>query len=382
MQGRSERTFKSIARTAMMVMLDVVLINLAMILSMQLQHDMAIPMSQMRRFSALWPIMTAMCLAAFAAVRLYHNLWEYASIDEVIQIALGTLIGVGCTVAFSLITYQIQPVPNRFLLFRSTYLIDWFILTFLMLISRFSVRLLRQLGLNGRSTPRWDRSRVMVLGAGWAGASAIRELAAAAGRKGTPVVVLDDDRAKANTRIGRVPVRYGIDGMNDYIKQYRVDEIVVALPSAPPERMRQIIGMCVQTKLKIKVLPGLRDVTDGQMRPGPLREVNIADLLFRDEVKLDIQSICGYLQDKVVLVTGGGGSIGSELCRQIAKFNPAQLLVFDIYENNAYDLVNELKRVYGGALNVKVVIGSVRDERRLEEVFSQYRPDVVFHAAA
>ena len=221
---------------------------------------------------------------------------------------------------------------------------------------------------------------VMVVGAGWAGATTIRDTRLSG--DATVVIAVDDDPAKAGTRIGRVKVLYSTENIPEYARRYAIDEIIIAIPSASAVDKRRIMNICAQTDCKLRYVPMLSEVVDGKPQMGAVRDVNIADLLCRDEVKLDMDSIRSYLTDRTVLVTGGGGSIGSELCRQIARFSPKRLIIFDIYENNAYELLYELRQKYGSALNAEVLIGSIRDRKRLEAVFAQYRPDVVFHAAA
>ena len=179
-----------------------------------------------------------------------------------------------------------------------------------------------------------------------------------------------------------IPVLKGIENIPDYVEKFQVNEIVIAIPSASLAQRKQILDICTRTGCKLKLVPTLRDVTGKTEKIGETRDVNIADLLCREEVHLDMGAISAYLKDRVVLVTGGGGSIGSELCRQIARFEPRRLVIFDIYENNAYELANELNAKYGKALPLTVLIGSVRDMIRLDQVFDQIRPEVVFHAAA
>jgi len=210
----------------------------------------------------------------------------------------------------------------------------------------------------------------------------IRELNARGFREGLPVVAVDDDPAKANTRIMGIPVLKGVENIPRYVEKYQINEIVIAIPSASLAQRKQILDICTQTSCKLKLVPTLRDVTGKTEKIGETRDVNIADLLCREEVRLDMGAISSYLKDRVVLVTGGGGSIGSELCRQIARFEPRRLVIFDIYENNAYELANELNAKYGKALPLTVLIGSVRDLNRLEQLFEEIQPEVVFHAAA
>ncbi len=384
LQQKPRFSWKALSWIAMQVMVDIVLINLSMLFALHLYYDLHPTQWVMVRFMRLWPVMTALCLGSFTVMGMYKRLWQYAGMNEAIRIGLGTLMGVGLTYLYSLATIYVNG-GNRDLsamMPRTTYVIMFMTLAVGTVLSRFSVRIVNQMGVKNRAIDKERRKRVMVVGAGWAGAQTIRQLNARGFREGIPVVVVDDDPAKAGTRIGSVPIQFGVVNIPEYAEQYQVDEIVIAIPSAEPTRLKEIMDACTATECKLKLVPGMRDVSNGELRMGDMRDVNIADLLFRDEVKLDNESIRSYLTDRVVLVTGGGGSIGSELCRQIMKFGPKQLIIFDIYENCAFDLRGELKEKYGADANVQVLIGSVRDVGRLEAVFQQYRPDVVFHAAA
>ena len=198
---------------------------------------------------------------------------------------------------------------------------------------------------------------------------------------GTVVCFVDDDLNKKGKYLNGVPIAGSREDIPGLAREYRVDEIYVALPSAPAKERKKIIEICRETDCRIKVLPGIYQLLNGEVSVAKLREVQIEDLLGRDPIRVNLDEIMGYVQDKVILVTGGGGSIGSELCRQIAGHKPRQLIVFDVYENNAYDLQQELERTFPD-LNLTVLIGSVRNTHRIETVFETYRPDIVYHAAA
>lgn len=198
---------------------------------------------------------------------------------------------------------------------------------------------------------------------------------------GTVVCFVDDDLNKKGKYLNGVPIAGSREDIPSLAREYRVDEIYVALPSAPAKERKKIIEICRETDCRIKVLPGIYQLLNGEVSVAKLREVQIEDLLGRDPIRVNLDEIMGYVQDKVILVTGGGGSIGSELCRQIAGHKPRQLIVFDVYENNAYDLQQELERTFPD-LNLTVLIGSVRNTHRIETVFETYRPDIVYHAAA
>jgi FlaA1/EpsC-like NDP-sugar epimerase len=210
----------------------------------------------------------------------------------------------------------------------------------------------------------------------------IREMQGHNGFSYMPVVVVDDDRRKHKANIHGVPVKGDKNKIIELVEKYNVSEIIIAMPSATKQDRLEIINICKQTKCKLKTLPGMYELINDKVTIRKIRNVSIEDILGREEVKLNTEEISDYTKDKVILITGGGGSIGSELCRQLAKFQPRKLLILDIYENNAYDLQNELKNTYKDELDFEIIIASVRDKVRLREVFDKYKPDVVFHAAA
>jgi FlaA1/EpsC-like NDP-sugar epimerase len=373
---------RSIGFLAAQILFDAVIINLSLLLAMQMRYEPSVPPYQLRIFSNLWPFMTALGLISFYVTKMYKTLWRYASVGDALHIAMGTGLAMASTMAFGMVT-DLFMNPNLLLMgSKSVYPIAWLLLMMMAGAQRFGVRLVNQIGVTNRALKKESCTRVMVVGAGWAGASLIRELNARGFREGLPVVAVDDDPAKANTRIMGIPVLKGMENIPRYVEKYQVNEIVIAIPSASLAQRKQILDICTKTNCKLKLVPTLRDVTGKTEKIGETRDVNIADLLCREEVHLDMGAISAYLKDRVVLVTGGGGSIGSELCRQIARFEPRRLVIFDIYENNAYELANELSAKYGKALPLTVLIGSVRDLRRLEQVFEEVRPEVVFHAAA
>jgi FlaA1/EpsC-like NDP-sugar epimerase len=363
--------------------LDIVMINAAMLIALYLRYDMHPAVGELRRLQLVWPVMTVLCVGSFSVAGLYRALWQYASLQEAFQIAIGTTMGMFATFVFGLIAHAISPTPGYFFFTsRTIYPIAWIVLLILVFAQRFSIRALLAIRQKGGAEKGGKRNRVLIVGAGFCGAAVLREFSAGGFRRGQVVVFVDDDSRKTGTRIGKYPVLRGIQNIPEYAQKYFIDEIIIAIPSATSAEMRAIMEACAQTPCALYTVPAMRDVTDGEMQMGKIRSVSIADLLFRDEVKLDSKAISGYLTGKTVLVTGGGGSIGSELCRQIARFAPEKLVIFDINENGAYELLNELKSKYGDALRVDIVIGSVRDKPRVEAVFKRYRPQVVFHAAA
>ncbi len=224
--------------------------------------------------------------------------------------------------------------------------------------------------------------RVIVIGAGVAGAKLIDEMHYTSKINYVPVCILDDDEMKIGKKIGGVKIFGKIEEVEKAVKEYNPTEIVIAIPSLPKSELKRIIMLCNKTGCKVKNIPGSYQLVNGQVSVASIKDVSIADLLGREQVKINTEEVMGYIENKVVLVTGGGGSIGSELCRQIAAHNPKQLIIFDIYENNAYEIEQELKRKYKENLSLLTLIGSVRDSKKLEKVFAQYKPQIVFHAAA
>ncbi len=350
--------------------------------------DHRIPFDYIDSFKASIPWMTLVCIAIFAIFRFYSTMWELASLDELLQIFYGTTTA--CLVNTAL-GYMVFPNTltdsfgfpiQRFPI--AVYVMGWLLTIFLVGGSRFSVRFMRRLK-RKRAVSRGQNSetkRVMIVGAGEMGSMVIKDMKNAPQSQGIPVVAIDDDRKKRGTRIHGVKVAGGRESIPKMVARYRVDEIILAIATAKQADKREIINICSKTGCKLKTIPALYEMLEEKNNsPLKVRDVSILDLLGRDEIKLNTEEISGYLENKTIIVTGGGGSIGSELCRQIAVFHPKNLVVLEIYENNAYVLLNELKRRFPG-LDMEVIIASVRDRARIDRVFECYHPDVVFHAAA
>lgn len=352
---------------------DVIFVNGSLLFSLFLKFDAGIPKEHIDVFVKNALIVTVIQIGIFFFLGLYRSLWEYASIEEIQQIFLATLAAVGVRLAVDLLFDE--------LFHTSVYVSGWINMLVLIGGSRISYRYLRKVRL-GKRRSNCKASRVMIIGAGSAGSMIIKELKNHSDFESIPVLAVDDDRCKHDTKINGVPVKYGRENIKKYAEEYSIDEIIIAMPSASKKDITEILKLCKTTKCKLKTLPDLMGIKDGQASVKQLRDVNIEDLLGREEIKLNMDEISDYLENETVLVTGGGGSIGSELCRQIARFNPKKLIIFDNYENNAYNLQNELLYIYKDDLDLDVVIGSCRDRIRLKEVFEKYKPGVVFHAAA
>lgn len=324
---------------------------------------------------------SALSIIVHTIFHMYNNLWKYASIDEVVKIFIATTIVFILLYFFDL--FLIAPLKLNDIS-RRMYFIAWAVDSFLVVFSRFGYRLIKRLTIlvSHSISSKSGCRRVMVVGASFSGYGVVKGMQTSHIRDRIPVLIVDPDFSKNNTSILGVRVLSGLELIPELTESYEIDEIVIAMPSAEPELLRTAVDMCTKTNCSLKIMPPISDVTDSKAAYSHLRDVNISDLLYREEVKLDTKNISDYLKNKVVLVTGGGGSIGSELCRQIAKFSPAMLIIFDIYENNAFELLNELNDKYKGELKVALRIGSVREKSRLKEIFEEFKPHVVFHAAA
>lgn len=320
-------------------------------------------------------ILAIVNVVVLAMFRLYNNLWEYASIDELIQILIAVALSTLAGAAFLWIIDVRLPIR--------VFVVACFMLLFIMGGIRLAFRIMRSKGRAFFSTQRaCDRPRTLVVGAGETGSLAIGRMASKDPlMSGIPIVAVDDDPAKRGLRIHGVRVEGTTDDIVDLVERHNIQQIVVAIPSSTPEERKRIYGECTKTECELRTLPNVRELSLDEIGEVRLREVDVADLLGREEILLNTRAVSGYIAGETVLVTGGGGSIGSELARQLCSVAPARLVIFDIYENDAYMLRNELLSEYDD-IEVHVEIGSVCDEARLEDVFCKYHPSAVFHAAA
>ena len=320
-------------------------------------------------------ILAFIIVVVLATFRLYNNLWEYASIDEVIQIVGATVLGTLGGAVFLWIIGTRLPIR--------VFVVSCFLLIFFMGGIRFAFRFMRQKGRAIASSQRTcDRPRTLVVGAGETGSLAIGRMASKDPlMPGIPIVATDDDPAKRGQRIHGVKVSGGTPDIVDLVDRYDIEQIVVAIPSSTPEERKRIYGECTKTDCRLRTLPNVRALSLDEIGDVSLRDVDVADLLGREEIVLNTRAVSGYIAGETVLVTGGGGSIGSELCRQLCTVAPARIVIFDIYENDAYMLRNELLSEYDD-IDIIIEIGNVCDKERVNEVFAKYRPGAVFHAAA
>ncbi len=370
---------KLLIRRAGLIIYDVFAVMLSSALGLLLRFDLSYKELTYTVGGHIWkdnlwtflPVNMVLTIVIFYMFHLYTSLWTYAGIPEMTT-----------TVAACFIAAVVQAFGMTVLgltMPRSYYFLYAMCLMILVMISRFAYRLFRTY-IQKRTETAKTRN-VMVIGAGESGNSLIREMNTSRYIQKSVMCVIDDDRSKIGNYIHGVKVVGGRDEIIEYAAQYDIDEIIIAMPSAPRQQVKEILEICKETKCELKTLPGIYQLVNGEVNVSQLRKVDVEDLLGRDPIEVDLNSIMEYVTDKVVLVTGGGGSIGSELCRQIAMHKPKQLIIFDIYENNAYDVQQELAEKYPD-INLKVLIGSVRNTERVRDVFSTYRPDIVYHAAA
>ena len=354
---------------------DIIAVNMAYFFALWFRFDCKASMIPGNYFSAYLkfiPIYSICCVLIFWMLRLYQSIWRFASYSEMLRIIMATVITsvvhtVGITVLF-----ERMPI--------SYYLVGMGIQFLLILTVRFSYRfiLLERSRRKGEET---YASRVMLIGAGAAGQMILRDSMKSKETNVKICCIIDDNSNKWNRYIEGVPIVGGREEILLNVEKYHIDKIFLAIPSASAEEKRDILNICKETGCELKNLPGLYQFVTGEVSIKAMKDVAVEDLLGRDPIQVNMEEIFQYIRGKTILVTGGGGSIGSELCRQIAGHEPRQLIIFDIYENNAYDIEQELKEKYP-YLNLKVLIGSVRDSRRIQQVFETYQPEIVYHAAA
>ena len=313
------------------------------------------------------------CVGINALFSLYSRVFRFMSLGDALRIMLSCVIVGGYVGILSIILEEIT--LSSAIVFTLIYLC-------LFSGSRAVYRINKYIiATNKYLKQRKNSIRAIIIGGGIAASSIIKEMKTSDKLNYEPVCIMDDDPLKKGNRIYDVKVFGKIEEINQAVKKYSPDEIIIAIPSLSKKELQRIILLCQETKCKIKTIPGQYQFVTGQVSVANIKEVSIDDLLGREEVKTNLEEVLGYIKDKVVMVTGGGGSIGSELCRQIGTHSPKQLIIFDIYENNAYEIEQELKRNCKD-LNLLVLIGSVRDETKIEKVFKEYSPQIVFHAAA
>lgn len=357
-----------------LVIVDALSVALCSFLGLLMRFEMDvshIPVPYMMAVERMVPAFIVITLLIFWAAKLYHTLWRFANSRELVGIVAAVAGSTIFTIIYSYFTYNAVP--------RSFFAIYFICLLICVCVTRYSTIIIRTL-VESRNHGRHARN-TMIIGAGEAGNMVMKELIMSNYLDARIKCFIDDDKHKQNNYIHGVKVVGGRDKIIESVKKYDINEIIIAMPSIGKKTTKEIVDICKDTNCDLKILPGVYQFVTGDLDLSMIRNVQIEDLLGRETVDVDVQSIMSYVSKKCILVTGGGGSIGSELCRQIAANHPRRLIILDIYENNAYDIQQELKQKYPH-LDLIVLIGSVRNTNRVNSIFEQYRPEIVYHAAA
>ena len=353
---------------------DVVCIVLSGAMALLLRFDLSInniPEQFLNDWYRFLPWQIVITLALFLAFRMYRYVWRSISAQDVGHIIITIIVAYFLVYVAADIAGIRQP--------RSARIIAPMLGLMLMTGSRCALRFINTFQYFLRSKAGSFEERIMLIGAGEAGRVLAREMFTSRHANGKICCVIDDNETKWGKYLEGCPIIGGCDRILEAAEKYKITQILFAIPSAPSQRRKEILEICRDTGCRVRTLPAIYELADGQASLSAVKDVRVEDLLGRERVELDLASISEFLRGKTVLVTGGGGSIGSELCRQIVRYEPKELIILDMYENNAYDIQQELRRSYD---NVRVVIASVRDKERIYQVFSSLRPDIVFHAAA
>lgn len=370
---------KLLIKRLYLVCYDIAAVALSGYLALLLRFDLNPNRIPPQYLAVLWEtvwISMLMTVVVFTVFRLYSSLWTYAGTTEMMYVLSACVVDAVLNMVVILLNHREQEYP----LPRSYYVLFGVFLLAFTFCGRYSYRGLRMIRAR-RSGDRSVRRNVLLVGAGSAGSALIKEIVNSRMVNKNLVGVIDDDPGKQGTFIHGIRVIGTREDIVRLAKELEVDEIMIALPSASAKEIKEIVNLCKETGCELKRLPGIYQLVNGEVSVSKLKDVDVNDLLGREPVCVDLESIMGYVSDKVILITGGGGSIGSELCRQIASHHPKQLIVVDIYENNAYSIQQELLRKFP-KLDLVVLIASVRNTKRMDDIFAMYHPDIVYHAAA
>ena len=367
--------YQLLIRRVCLIILDILGIIAASFLALLTRFEFdfhQIPPEFLKVIYEYGPFIIVVTLIIFTFFHVYSSLWEYAGIEEVFSLIAACLLSAVAKIVVISFTWSTMP--------RSWYVLDTMYLMILIGATRVSYRLIR-LRRQNRKFPWVKRKKVMIIGGGEAGRTLITEIQNSKYLDQKVACIIDDDPKKIGRYIKGIKVVGNRDSIKKNVKRYNIQQIILTIPSVNSARIRPIVEICQDTNCELMILPGVYQLVTGEVKASKLRPVKIEDLLGRDEVHINLNEIMDYVSGKVIMVTGGGGSIGSELCRQIAEHRPKQLIIFDIYENNAYDIQQELVRKHP-ELDLVVLIGSVRDENRIDSIFEQYHPEIIYHAAA
>ena len=367
--------YQLLIRRVCLIILDILCIIAASFLALLTRFEFdfhQIPPEFLKVIYEYGPFIIVVTLIIFTFFHVYSSLWEYAGIEEVFSLIAACLLSAVAKIVVISFTWSTMP--------RSWYVLDTMYLMILIGATRVSYRLIR-LRRQNRKFPWVKRKKVMIIGGGEAGRTMITEIQNSKYLDQKVACIIDDNPKKIGRYIKGIKVVGNRDSIKKNVKRYNIQQIILTIPSVNSARIRPIVEICQDTNCELMILPGVYQLVTGEVKASKLRPVKIEDLLGRDEVHINLNEIMDYVSGKVIMVTGGGGSIGSELCRQIAEHRPKQLIIFDIYENNAYDIQQELVRKHP-ELDLVVLIGSVRDENRIDSIFEQYHPEIIYHAAA
>lgn len=367
-----------VRRALLLTLFDIAIIIASSLLALLARFDFSYAQIEVPYLSNLChylPINIIVTLIIFYFCRMYHSLWKFVGVHEFGYMLLANAISFFVQITGMYLLQYSMP--------RSYFFFQIILQTVMVCGLRFSYRFVRHLKeVKEQKFSRQNKwKRVMVIGAGEAGKAIIKEIVDSKYLAMKICCVVDDDRNKEGRYLEGVPIVGNRSTILENVEKYKIDSIILAIPSAPLEEKKDILEICKMSGCELKTLPGMYQLIDGELNVSKLRDVEITDLLGREPIQVNLDEIMGYVKGKVVMVTGGGGSIGSELCRQIAAYQPKQLIVFDIYENNAYEIQQELQRHYP-ELNLVTLIGSVRNTHRMNSIFESYHPDIVYHAAA
>ena len=366
-------------RTLILMLIDAMLINLAAFGSFYLRFEGGIPLEYYQTYYHTAVAGTILYIVVFNVFGLYNRLWQYASTGELLSIVYAVTVGTGGTAAVVYFFGVAQAATLPFRLPHSAAMLLWLAMVFLIGGSRFIWRILQENAFD-RHVPG-SQKQVLIVGAGDAGVLAARELKNRNYRDGRPIGFIDDDRAKQKLHLFGIPVLGTRKDIARVVKGHNIDEVIIAMPSASGESVREIVQICEKSGVDLKIMPGVYDIISGDINVNPIRQVQVEDLLGRDPVSVDLEEVAGYVSGETVFITGAGGSIGSEICRQIAKFNPGKLVLLGHGENSIFDIEQELRAEHPGIDYITEIL-DIKDREKVFLLFDRYKPGVVFHAAA
>lgn len=361
----------------MIVIADILAVIIAYGLALLLQFNMKyskIPEQYIEGYLYYIVLASVLLVCCYVIAKLYRSVWSYAGINEILKTCVASIVA--CVLTGVVFSIAIMRMPISF------YLIGWILVFGFTASIRMMYRLLRRMRIKAdNSKGNTERQNIMIIGAGAAGLVLLREYRNSYYLTDKVKIFIDDNVQKWNKYLDGVLIEGGRDKILESVEKYRINKIILAMPSADRKDIRDILEICKETDCQIQTVPGVYQLVNGEVNVSKLRNVEIEDLLGRDPIEVNLDEILGYIKGKTVLVTGGGGSIGSEICTQLAEHEVGHLIIFDIYENNAYDIQQKLRWNHP-ELNLTVLIGSVRNTHRINGVMKKYKPDVVFHAAA